>query len=228
MLKYGKLDSDTSPLVADNNNGGVFLKVGNDGKIFFNMPELPNVPTRGVPYNRIPGIKVAKSIKDAIAATTRMAALVAEALEKRLPTTALMDALCVVTPRFWIGYVGAQKHIQSVIEKEFISHMQLLIKQFGVDKLNVDGEDADALVDGNTLLLQAAEFLKFMVSQTEALVKTQRSSSSHSIALTSMSMLPVKRWRFSGAKLLTRSMLNLSLRLAGARVGQVLGKSSGA
>ncbi|KAL4516542.1 hypothetical protein Ndes2526B_g05133 [Nannochloris sp. 'desiccata'] len=170
LLDLANLNDAKCPFIADK-NGNVFLTIG-EGTTVLNMKDLPEIPTAGVAVAEIGVNRIKQAIYDALKAATASAALAEKALELRLPSSELMEALGLATPRYWMDYVGASSLLaQTEFQHKFVKHMAILVKQFGEAKLNADGETVAALIDATKLENQAANFRDFMLSETEKLQK---------------------------------------------------------
>jgi len=107
-----------------------------------------------------------------------------EELGRRLPSTKIMQALCLVTPRYWIQLgdrhgVGTREENVRAMYNEPFELLEVLIQQFGQYLLDEDGETVPPLVDKALLLSQYSNFQQYM--KTEALALWKRLKSANDI-----------------------------------------------
>jgi hAT family C-terminal dimerisation region len=115
-------------------NGNAYYDVGGGQKIVIkDLPEVEGAPNIAR--------QVRHCILDAIKESATAAEVVMKALDERLPPTKIMEALCIITPRYWVQL--QLDHGDDFVEKavDVKKHVATLIEQFG----HLEFSDDDAI-----------------------------------------------------------------------------------
>ena len=187
LCKFG-----SDRLLTNNRDGKIFLQThdattSEDGETITTTvrpttTSLKEVPVcERVPTHELPGIQVKRCAADAIKSAANVAKLVLEELERRLPSTELMEALCLLTPRYWIDLCirckkGTREEDTPALFTEPLKLLEVLIKQFGGTKqiINEGGgarhaperDFVEAMVDAVELRRQYGNFQQFMLDRS--------------------------------------------------------------
>jgi hypothetical protein len=165
LLEFASFGGDK--LLQSSSNGEVFFKAGNQ---MIAIKELPVVARSSTDTaEAICKKRIQAAIHDVITKATTAATKVCEELDVRFPSTALMDALCVVCPRYWLQLL--YEFGDDTIEKaqQLKPHLEVLYTQFGEAKLDSDGDSVAALVDKELLKRQSLDFCTYMSNQSKQL-----------------------------------------------------------
>jgi len=142
------------------------------------LKEVPRCS--GVPVEELPVLRLKKCAEDAIKAATKVANDVVKELEKRLPSTELMKALCIFTPRYWIELCIKEENTRELFNQPY-ALLEVLIKQFGgtkrIAKEAATGAGSSrpefdfvaAMVDRSELNTQYTHFQQFMIKESMSL-----------------------------------------------------------
>ena len=146
------------------------LKRSSNGEVFFDaggtdMISIKELPPKISSCAAEADTPVKESARHVIKEATAASMMVIEQLEQRPPDTSLLEALCLVTPRFRV-----QMHLQYADNDRKKMHevdkqLGFIIKQFG-ERMNADGDDVAPLVDKELLNSQFMHFYSFMSTYT--------------------------------------------------------------
>jgi len=113
-------------------------------------------------------------------------------LVRRFPKVELMDALCIVHPRYWIGLVNEFGQDKLQILEVFLPQMRVLRGHFAILHLPSQDskfdEDVPAKLDGLLLGNQASSFSTYMTNHAEHLIQ-KHGSNAVNVATTAMEVL---------------------------------------
>ncbi|KAL4523100.1 hypothetical protein Ndes2526A_g07811 [Nannochloris sp. 'desiccata'] len=156
LIEFQQAVGTSFKLLPSNND--VFIKIGAST---ISIKELPDVPA-GVPQSECSRVRSKMGAVAMIEEAKKAAEVVKTELKRRLPTTELMKAICLITPRYWMQLKRNTSSNELEMLKQVQTDMDVLFKQFATSKLDIHGDTVAGFVDKAALTEQFMEFYGFM------------------------------------------------------------------
>ncbi|KAL4523095.1 hypothetical protein Ndes2526A_g07807 [Nannochloris sp. 'desiccata'] len=166
-------------LLTKSSNGTLHIRVGTTTVELKELPK-PDESMQHVPLDQLPKIKIDNYAHYAIKKAAELGQAVVRELTRRLPKTEIMEALCLVTPRYWID-LGLKYHVNTPQEdlgkmySEPLKLLKELIYQFGEEMPVRGGGTVPPLLDQAKLLSQYSDFQQYMKKESMKLWETLKS-----------------------------------------------------